>query len=246
VKISGFIACTAICLSLFIGVPGLMAADEKDVCKGIDVGYIAKHMPLPQFNIEATKGVRGLCEVVINVEGELLPLYAQKDKELLIAGDMFHNKTHVTRDTLDNLQAGVFRKAISDINDVVAFFYKPKEISSFVYLFTDPDCAYCDQAKEPLKKWADENKVEVRVILFPLPMHPGAKAKAVAAVCSKMTYEAYLGNKYATDGCSAGEEKISKALILGQGLGVAGTPTFVGPTGKTAVGFDPEELKGIL
>jgi thiol:disulfide interchange protein DsbC len=230
--------------------PALSAAADEGACKGVDEAYISKHMPLPVFTITAKKDMRGLCEVVIKIDDDLLPIYAQKDKEILIAGDMFYNKKHLTRESLDNQHAAAFRQATADINAAVAFSYKPedkpKDSADFIYFFTDPDCSYCEQAKGPLRKWADEQKVEIRVILFPLPMHPGSKAKAVSAICSNITYEAYLNNKFGSEACSAGEQKVSKALVLGQGLGIGGTPTFVGPTGKTAVGFDPAELKGIL
>lgn len=203
-------------------------------------------MPLPKFAIEAKKDVRGLCEVVINVDEELLPLYVQKEKELLIAGDLFQNKKHMTGETLEALHAAKFQKAATDIDDAVAFTYTPKESSGHIYFFTDPDCTYCEKAKAPLKSWAEKNKIEVRVIMFPLAMHPGANAKAVSAICAHISYEAYLENKYGTDACNSGRERVSKALAIGRSLGVDGTPTFVGPTGRTSEGFNPDELKGIL
>jgi thiol:disulfide interchange protein DsbC len=113
-------------------------------------------------------------------------------------------------------------------------------------MFTDPDCPACNETKAKVQEWAFEKKVEVRVIFLPLPMHPAAKDKAVRGICGNMTFDNYLQGQYVGQPCEEGEKKIEDVFKISTELGIEGTPSFIGPTGKKVLGYSRENLDKIL
>jgi thiol:disulfide interchange protein DsbC len=63
-----------------------------------------------------------------------------------------------------------------------------------------------------VEKWANEKGVEVRVILFPLPIHPQAFGKSVALVCDKKGWEEYKSGYNSNNQCEDGKKKIESNL----------------------------------
>lgn len=74
--------------------------------------------------------------------------------------------------------------------------------------------------------------MEVRVILFPLPIHPQAFRKSVALVCDKKGWEEYKSGYNSNNQCEDGKKKIESNLQLAEKYGISGTPTFIGMNGK--------------
>lgn len=216
-----------------------------DSCSTIDESSIKRHVEdMPLFTIASKKAIDSLCEVVIKIEGNYVPVYVTP--EYLIMGEMFAYKSHVSKETISALQQQDFIENKAKLDELVAFTYKPQDATSYIYFITDPDCPYCERAKAPLKEFAKENKVELKVILLPLPIHPGAKKKAIRAVCGKINYEDYLQNKYPEKTCPKGEEVVNKVIQLASKLSIMGTPTFITPNGENIMGFNPSELKRVI
>ena len=221
------------------------AQAAPNTCAAVDEKTIAKHIPLPEFSIVSKNALTDTCEVIVRAMGENVPLYVYQD--YVIAGDMFKNKRHITEEALSHAQSRDFAAMKEKIEGLVAFSYKPEGSSGKVlYMVTDPDCPYCEAAKFKIKELADRVKFEVRVILFPLPMHEDAKAKVIKALCSKMDYPRYLAGDYQGDTCKEGEDTVSRTLALAESLEIAGTPLFIGRDGKRAIGYDAKQIEGLL
>ena len=141
----------------------------------------------------------------------------------------------------------LFKNFLSEIESVVAFSYKPEGYNKYVYMITDPDCPFCEKSKEAVKQWADANKVEIKVIFFPLEsLHPQAKDKAIKAVCSGMKYDDYLNSRWTGNKCSEGVKKIEDSIALMKKININGTPSFISFNGKRLMGFSPQELDNII
>ena len=79
--------------------PGVSA---EPVCTHIDIDWLAKQAPLPEdARIVHKKDQGDLCEVVLSLEGDLVPVYAGKD--FLLVGKLFKNQKFITGETLDSL-----------------------------------------------------------------------------------------------------------------------------------------------
>jgi thiol:disulfide interchange protein DsbC len=221
------------------------AGNSPDPCKNVTNDSITKHLNLPDFRIASKRNVAdGLCEAVLMIKDDLLPVYVSD--EFVIVGDMFKSKVHITKEKVTELNAAIFKENKAALDKVTAFTYTPAQVKSTLYYITDPDCPYYERAKLQMKQFADDNSVELKVIFFPLPMHPNAKDKAIKAICGKMKYQDYLDGKYEGNKCKEGEDKIEKSINVIEKLKVNGTPTFISADGERAMGFIPEKIKEIL
>jgi thiol:disulfide interchange protein DsbC len=235
-------------LALVIGISltfSDLPAAAANPCDGVDEATILKHIPLPNMTMVKKQVLDNTCEVIVKAENEYVPVYVFEN--YVIAGDMFKDKRHITQQSIDEVQQRNVAEIKKDLDGLVAFSYKPSQgADKFIYMFTDPECQYCELAKYQIKEFADKRKLEVRVILYPLPIHDGARGKAIQALCSNMDYSAYLEGQYAGKACKEGEDKIGKSLKIGEDLQIKGTPTFIGPNGKKALGFDAKRIEDIL
>jgi thiol:disulfide interchange protein DsbC len=118
----------------------------------------------------------------------------------------------------------------------------------YVYYISDPDCPFCQRFSPMLKEWAKKNNVQIKVILYPLPIHPKAKPKSIAMVCDGKGYDDIHADVSTKNQCQKGKEAIEKNLKFLQEIGVSGTPTIIGMNGRYIVGLprSPEELNGLV
>jgi len=245
--VRGFGLIMAVMGAIWLMSPAITEA--AGICDGIDKDLLVKHIPFPFEKVIEMKPLKDLdmCQVIILINGNNAPLYVPGTKDAVIAGDIFRNRTPLSRNAIDHIEAQSFDKYEKDIRGAVAFTYKPSTtIKGLIYMITDPDCPYCEKAKEPVKRFADENGLEIRVVFYPLPFHPGAKDKAVKGICGKMDYNDYLASRYDGDLCGEGEEKIGRSIEMVRKLGVNGTPTFINGNGRRVSGFVPDQLKSLL
>lgn len=232
-------------LVLLVFSTAVFAVRGSDPCEKLTPDSITRHLSLPQFSFASKRDVGdGLCEAVLKVNDDLLPVYVTDN--YVIVGDMFRYRGHLTREKLAELDAIIFKENKAALDEATAFAYTPSQPRTTIYYITDPDCPYCEKAKLPVKQFADENNVEIKVVLYPLPMHPNAKDKAIKGICAKMTYQDYIDSKYEGEKCREGEDRIAKATTIVEKLKVTGTPTFISDSGQKVVGFSPEKLKETL
>ena len=232
-------------ISLLLILAPVVGYGGTSPCDGVDENTIARHISLPKLTIVTKRVISTTCEVIARVMNEHVPLYVFSD--YVIAGDLFKDKIHITQQSMGESQSKSFTNLKQEVDQVVAFSYKPASgAEKYVYMFTDPECQFCELAKYQVRDFAEKRKIEIKVVFFPLPMHDGAREKAVKGICSKMDYGRYLEGDYSGSLCKEGEEILNRSLGLGESLELNGTPTFIGPDGKRAVGFDPKQLEAIL
>ena len=208
------------------------------------------------FKVEQVRNapVKGLCEVVLNVRGNKVIFYTDESGRYLLLGrGPFVNiidlktKENITDKELQELNK-LSKEEVHELDKYVAFTYGKK--GKVVYLFTDPECPFCQRLEPTLKKLADEGKIQVRVILFPLPFHPHAKEKAVAIVCKHIGWKGLRGSYWTKEKmeklgewqCKKGEKLVEESIKIGEKYGVSGTPTMITKEGKKVVGALPEPM----
>lgn len=219
-------------------------AYSEDVCEGIDEKFISKHISIPSFEVVGKRSAYSLCEVVIKAEGDYLPLYASKEGDFLILGEMFSSRVHISRESVLKYEKRDFDANREALDKAVAFTYKPDgDIREVLYFITDPQCPHCENAKGKLKEIADSRGLELRVLFFPISSL--SRDKAIKGICSKMSYQDYLNGKYAGASCPEGQEKIEASMKVGRKLKVGGVPTFVTSKGLILEGFNAEGLRSL-
>lgn len=120
-----------------------------------------------------------------------------------------------------------------------------------LYVFTDPDCPYCRTMHAELKKLAKiAQDVAIHVMLFPLPMHPGAYDKARVVIETKsldLLDKAFEGKDVPNPAKDSSKASVETIIKFANGNGISGTPTLVLTDGKIVVGMrDAETLKRML
>ena len=95
-----------------------------------------------------------------------------------------------------------------------------------------------------LKELAGKGEIQVKVLLFPLPMHQGAREQCVAVVCDKKGFED-LENGYKSDNqCADGAKLVDETIALLSGKGITGTPTYLFSDGRFQSGvLEPDALR---
>jgi len=215
---------------------------------------------LEVVKVQRDKHIPGLCDVILQLNNQKIIVYTDPSGKFILLGSrggigrIFNLKTGENVSSLDEaILNKIPEKQVHELDKYVAFTYGHS--GKVIYLFTDPECPFCQRIEPILKKLADEGKVQIKVILFPLPFHRHAKEKAVAMVCQNIGWEG-LRNEYWTSDrmekleqwqCKEGEELIKRSLEIAKKYGVQGTPTIITSEGIKIVGFRSEsELKKLL
>ena len=206
---------------------------------------LSDHAPIPPYKVESKREIFGLCEMIININGQLVPVYASKD--FIISGEMFSHKRQITQRQLELVRNKVIKENLSKIETLKYVSYKPENAKEgrYFYFISDPDCPYCQRVKGKVKELADKYGWEVRVIWYPLPFHREAKPKAIAHYCENRSYEDYLKDEYGQKQCEEGKKAVEKNLRVLRSF-VRGTPTFVFPNGEVVVGANLKRLEEVM
>jgi len=235
------------------------------VCTHVDMDWLSQQAPLPgEARIVYKKDQGALCEVVLSLDGNLVPLYA--GKEFLLVGKLFRDKKFITGETLNALEdlarserikangkkalekekrKAYFKKNLKVLEDLTLFSFKPARADKFLYLVTDPNCSYCKKLMPDLEILAMENHLEIKVILFPV-LGPKSRDMAVQAICDKYSYEEYGQIQYQPElpGCSRADLLLEKTMPFFSGAGLSFVPVVISGDGTWVVeGNDIVQVK---
>lgn len=190
--------------------------------------------------------IEGLYEV--RTQGQEMA-YVSADGKHLVLGDLFRvrsdgivNLSEATRTQLRSEQlAGVPKKSLIR-------FAPEGEVKGRLLVFTDIDCPYCRKLHQEVPK-LNAMGIEVDYLAYPRS-GPGTPsfAKAVSAWCADnppaaMT-AAKSGESIPSRQC---ENPVKEQFLLGNKLGVSGTPAIFLEDGRLVPGYRPaEQLAQIL
>jgi thiol:disulfide interchange protein DsbC len=167
--------------------------------------------------------------------------YISKDGRYLLQGDLIdlesqvnlseESRTHARRDLMAEL----------DDNDVIVF--APKDVKYTVSVFTDVDCTYCRRLHSQIEQYM-ANGIEVRYLLYPRGGPASAAWNTSEAVwCAKDRGEALtlakLDREFDSSACDA--SAVQQHYILGQEVGLSGTPAIVLDDGELIAGYLPPD-----
>jgi thiol:disulfide interchange protein DsbC len=177
--------------------------------------------------------------------GDLQPIYVTKDGSFFIYGDIYKiNNNSISNFTEDSISQK--RKSIlSEIpsNELISFKSDNEKFS--VIVFTDVDCGYCRKLHNQIEEY---NKLGISIHYAAFPrsgMGTSAFTKMVGAWCSANPKDSIskLKNNKNLDLSFCDTQPVSKQYIIGQKLGVNGTPAIFSMDGVMFPGYiEPEEL----
>ncbi len=249
-----------------IGILGMAVTSfAGTICTHVDMDWISKQVPLPPDARIVLKQEQGpLCEVVLAIDGSLVPVYTGQN--FLLAGKLFKEGNFITQRTLEGLadvakeeqQKMIEKEALAKekrkvffkqnskaLEDLVSFSFKPGQAKDFLYVITDPNCSYCKQMMPELELVAMEAKLELKVIIYPV-LGPQSRDMAAQAICDDYSYEAYkeiqLSETIPT--CDKADKLIKATQTLLQSADLSFVPVVVAGDGSWVVeGNDMCEVK---
>lgn len=221
---------------------------EKNVCLAIpegDLKGILTKLNIPDakiLSIDASP-VKGLCEVVVDNMGRMGIFYLGSDKKYLIFGSLVElsDMSDKTRETIKKIQDKK-RIDITKIPVSEALLLGESSASRKVIVFTDPDCPFCGQLHETMKKIVAARKdIAFYIKFLPLEFHKDAYWKAQSIVCNKslkMLEDNFAKKEIPKPGCAT--EEVNNSMKLAASFGISGTPSLILPDGRIREGAMPE------
>ena len=179
--------------------------------------------------------------VAVDLEGGTT-LYATQDAKFMFAGDLYALGSEITNQT-ENRRNKVRKKIIADqpLNNLIVFS-PAKEVKAYVNVFTDVDCGYCQKLHSQIDAYNDLG-IEVRYMAYPRAGLEGdTYTKTVSAWCARDRQGAITalkaGEQIPNLKC---ESPVKAHYLIGQAIGIKGTPAIVTSSGKMLPGYLPPD-----
>ena len=177
--------------------------------------------------------------------GDIQPIYVTKDGTFFIFGDIYkinnNSISNVTEDNIAERRKFILNKIPSD--ELISFKSDNEQFSLIV--FTDVDCGYCRKLHNQIEEY-NELGISINYAAFPRSgMGTSAFSKMVGAWCSNNPKDSItkLKNNKNLDLSFCDTQPVSKQYIIGQKLGVNGTPAIFSKDGVMFSGYvEPKEL----
>jgi thiol:disulfide interchange protein DsbC len=171
-------------------------------------------------------------------------VYSSADGEYFIVGDIFQITPKGFVNLAELERDGERAEAMAKIPRKEMIVFSPaQKAKDFVTIFTDIDCGYCRKLHNEVAK-INELGIEVRYLAYPRAgIGSQSYNKIVTAWCADDPNEALTGlkqgKKVPLNLCEG--NPVAKQYMLGQKLGVSGTPAIITSSGQLLPGYMPAE-----
>ncbi len=227
-------AITLVCCTLLV--PFSMAADIK----AGDIEQLKQklaenlHLDIQTLN---PSPVAGLYEAITD-RGVL---YISED-----GSKLFHGNIYDLNNGMKNLtEAALAGPRLAQIKPFEAnmLVYKAKNEKYVVTVFTDVTCGYCRKLHNQMDEYNDLG-ITVRYLAFPRQGAVSKNAKDMEAIWCAVDPLKAMSDAQAGKSISGGKRcdaKIADQYMLGQSLGVNGTPAIILENGSMIPGYQPPQ-----
>ena len=186
----------------------------------------------------------GLYTVVL--EGGRV-LYASEDGRFFIQGRLYQAKQGGTINLTDQKEREGIARAISRLDESRMIVFPADNEEAVVTVFTDTSCPFCHRLHEEIED-INEMGITIRYLAYPRQgLGSDAYQDMVAVWCSENPREALSqaidGDRIESKDC---ENPVKDDYLLGQQIGLQGTPSLVFDNGVLISGYrDAETIKKI-
>jgi thiol:disulfide interchange protein DsbC len=178
--------------------------------------------------------------------GDLQPIYASKNGEFFFYGELYavngNMLLNTTKDEINLKRKNILDSALTE-DDFITF--KSNNEKHRVIIFTDVDCGYCRKFHNEIHDFNDLG-ITVKYVAFPRSgLASDSYNKIVTAWCSADPKDTLTKMKQGEDLqislCQ--DHPVEKHFLLGQKIGITGTPAIIKSNGELLPGYlPPEEL----
>ena len=174
--------------------------------------------------------------------GDLQPIYASKDGNFFLYGEMYAIKNGELLNTTKQ-EISLNRRAIldSELSEKDFITFAATDEKYVITVFTDVDCGYCRKFHGEIEDYNAQG-ITVNYVAFPRSgLESESYNKIVSAWCSsdpKGTLTAFKeGRDPALKLCQ--DHPVEDHYLLGQRIGITGTPAIISSSGDLLPGYLP-------
>ena len=174
--------------------------------------------------------------------GDLQPIYASKDGNFFLYGEMYAIKNGELLNTTKQ-EISLNRRAIldSELSEKDFITFAATDEKHVITVFTDVDCGYCRKFHGEMEDYNAQG-ITVNYVAFPRSgLESESYKKIVSAWCSsdpKGTLTALKeGRDPALKLCQ--DHPVEDHYLLGQRIGITGTPAIISSSGDLLPGYLP-------
>ena len=174
--------------------------------------------------------------------GDLQPMYASKDGNFFLYGEMYAIKNGELLNTTKQ-EISLNRRAIldSELSEKDFITFAATDEKHVITVFTDVDCGYCRKFHGEIEDYNAQG-ITVNYVAFPRSgLESESYNKIVSAWCSsdpKGTLTALKeGRDPALKLCQ--DHPVENHYLLGQRIGITGTPAIISSSGDLLPGYLP-------
>jgi len=232
------IAALALCFSL-----SAVAAVEDDIRARLQ--QLDPNIPIQSIDAEALDGFYA----VTLASGEVL--YMSEDQQFIMSGTLYQVSSQGLVNLTENRLKSIRLEAMKDVKDEDMVIYPAEgERKVRLLVFTDTDCPYCRKLHDEVPE-LNEMGIEVAYLAFPRSGPGTPTAQKMEAIWCQEGDErlaamdrAKSGDENALQSC---ENAVNDQFMLGQRVGVTGTPALIFEDGSLVPGYVPAaRLKQML
>ena len=178
--------------------------------------------------------------------GDLQPIYASKNGEFFFYGELYAVNGNMLQNTTKD-EINLKRKSILDeeLSEGDFITFKSDNEKHRVIIFTDVDCGYCRKFHNEINDFNDLG-ITVNYVAFPRSgLASDSYNKIVTAWCSTDAKDTITKMKQGIDVqlSMCQDHPVEKHFLLGQKIGITGTPAIIKSNGELLPGYlPPEEL----
>lgn len=229
----------AVLLALVLAMPFLSASASEEVVRERMKTLIPGVTP----DTVVETPVRNVFEVRFGTQ----ILYMSGDGKYVLQGNLVDTET---RTNLTESSRTLARKGVVDSLDESRMVIYPAkgETRHVLTVFTDADCTFCRRMHAEMSE-INARGIKVRYLLFPRTgVDSPSYRKAVSVWCAddrnSAMDQAKLGREIPVKNC---DNPVQEHMLLGEQMGVQGTPALVLEGGELLPGYRPvNELEALL
>ncbi len=180
--------------------------------------------------------IDGIYEV--RIRGEIL--YMSANGRYLMQGRMLDLETQV--DLTDAAKAEVRQQALEELDRATWISFGNDDADHQILVFTDPDCGYCRRLHEQVDEY-NANGITIHYLAFPRAgVGSGTYEKLVSVWCAEDQQDAMdIAKAGRTPRKAECDNPVNDQYLLGQTMGVTGTPALMTLNGDLIPGYVPPE-----
>jgi thiol:disulfide interchange protein DsbC len=165
--------------------------------------------------------------------------YISDDGRYLLQGDLIDLQQQVN--LTEQSRSDSRRDLMASVADDEVILFTPEKPEYTVTVFTDVDCTYCRKLHNEINEYMDQG-IAIRYMLYPRN-GPASRAwtRSEEVWCARDRNNALtmakLDREFETNKCDA--SMLSRHYLLGQDIGLSGTPAIVLDNGTLIGGYVP-------